>query len=61
MRKPNDKPNQSDLGQWVSECVQAFNIAGAQAIQIFGGTPNERNWKRIMDDGKAVMKDFPKA
>ena len=60
MNNPNDKPKQAAFGQFVSQTVQAFGITGAQAIAIFGGTPSGRNWKQIMDDGKAVMKEFPK-
>ena len=60
MRNPNDKPNNSAFGQFISECVQAFSLTGQQAIEIFGGTPNGRSWKQIMDDGKIIMKDFPK-
>jgi len=59
--KPEHKPSASEYGQFISECVQAFGITGAKAREIFGSTANGRTRKNIMDDGKIMLKDLPKA
>ena len=59
-RNVNDQPDPNAFGIFVDEMTTAFGITGAKAIEIFGGTPSGRDWKQIMDDGKSVMKDFPK-
>ena len=57
---PKDKPSGAEFGGFISKTVQAFGITGAQAIAIFGGTPSGRTWAQISDDGKVVMRNFPK-
>ena len=60
MPKPVDVPTGQEFGQFISAVTTAFGITGAQAIAIFGGTPNGRNWMEISKESKDVMKAFPK-
>lgn len=64
MSKPTDKPNASEFGQAIAKLVSPsgkYRMTGQQARAAFGSAPGGRDWKQISDQGKAAMRNYPKA